>query len=160
MADFNLAVAYVLNHEGGYSRDGSDPGGETNFGISKRSYPDVDVAALTEEGAKAIYHRDFWHPLFDQIVYQPLATKLLDLSVNMGQGAAINLLQQAVSELGRRIEADGDFGPVTLSECNLNPPEAILSLLKAKAAERYVRICQGKESSKKYLFGWLKRLFA
>ena len=29
------------------SNDPQDPGGETNFGISKRSYPDLDIAGLT-----------------------------------------------------------------------------------------------------------------
>jgi hypothetical protein len=33
----------------GYVNDPSDPGGETQWGISKRSYPDVDIKALTRE---------------------------------------------------------------------------------------------------------------
>ena len=35
---FDAAVSYVLKWEGGYSNDPDDPGGETNFGISKRAY--------------------------------------------------------------------------------------------------------------------------
>lgn len=53
---FEHAVSFVLAHEGGYSDDPDDDGGETKFGISKRSYPHVDVDALTIEQAKVIYH--------------------------------------------------------------------------------------------------------
>jgi len=36
---FLKAVEMVLAHEGGYVNDPNDPGGETKYGISKRSYP-------------------------------------------------------------------------------------------------------------------------
>ena len=32
----------MLSYEDGYANDPNDPGGETNWGISKRAYPDVD----------------------------------------------------------------------------------------------------------------------
>jgi hypothetical protein len=51
MSGFDEAVKMVLKHEGGYVNHPSDPGGETNFGISKRAYPEVDIANLTEEEA-------------------------------------------------------------------------------------------------------------
>ena len=52
---FDEIIEVVLHHEGGYVNDPKDPGGETNFGISKRAYPDVDMKTLTKEGAKDIY---------------------------------------------------------------------------------------------------------
>ena len=48
---FEEAVKSVLKHEGGYVNDPKDPGGETNFGISKRAFPDLDIKNLTEEDA-------------------------------------------------------------------------------------------------------------
>ena len=48
------AIEHVLKFEGGYVNDPDDPGGETNFGISKRSYPDLDIAALTVADAVEI----------------------------------------------------------------------------------------------------------
>ena len=54
LTDFNDIIEVVLHHEGGYVNDPVDPGGETNFGIAKRSHPDVDIANLTKEGAKEI----------------------------------------------------------------------------------------------------------
>ncbi|ETZ07377.1 hypothetical protein P618_200441 [Holospora obtusa F1] len=71
----------LLAHEGGYSDDPDDDGGETKFGISKRSYPHVDVDALTVEQAKNIYKRDFWDTqLYKDIKDVNLATKFFDLA--------------------------------------------------------------------------------
>ena len=87
MADFIQAVELVLKHEGGFTPGlPNDPGGATNFGISQRAYPDVDIKNLTVEGAKEIYRRDYWH--FDAIEDQQLANCLLDCAVNQGLHAA------------------------------------------------------------------------
>src|SRR5207302_958519 len=60
MATFDKAIGTVLEHEGGYSFDPNDPGGETKYGISRKAYPGLDVKALTLDQAKAIYKRDYW----------------------------------------------------------------------------------------------------
>ena len=40
-------IVKTLGKEGGYVNNSRDPGGETNFGISKRAYPNVDIKNLT-----------------------------------------------------------------------------------------------------------------
>ncbi len=57
---FEKAFEYVIQNEGDYVLDKNDPGGETKFGISKRSYPTLNIRDLTLEDAKEIYYRDFW----------------------------------------------------------------------------------------------------
>jgi lysozyme family protein len=57
---FDEIIELTLEHEGGYVHDPKDLGGETNFGIAKRFYPDVDIKNLTKEGAKDIYRKDYW----------------------------------------------------------------------------------------------------
>src|SRR5665213_1885787 len=53
---FGIDIGRVLANEGGYTPGlPGDPGGETNFGISKRSYPNVDIKNLTRDGAIAVY---------------------------------------------------------------------------------------------------------
>ena len=47
MSDFDRAFDLLMDSEGGYSDDPLDPGGETNFGISKRAYPKEDIRFLT-----------------------------------------------------------------------------------------------------------------
>src|ERR1700676_2468756 len=110
MADFNLAIDTVLTNEGGLSENPSDPGGLTNFGISQRSYPTVDIRNLTRETAAAIYQRDFWH--YDAVQSQPMATKIFDMSVNMGH-AAIRILQTCLG-----VTVDGIWGPGTCAAVN------------------------------------------
>ena len=60
LTTFDEIIQITLEHEGGYVHDPTDLGGETNFGIAKRFYPDVDIKNLTEDGAKEIYKRDYW----------------------------------------------------------------------------------------------------
>jgi lysozyme family protein len=88
MSDFNVAVNLVLAHEGGYVNNPDDPGGETNFGISKRAYPTVDIKNLTREEAIAIYKRDYWKSWMEAQTDQHLANCLLDSAVNQGVAAA------------------------------------------------------------------------
>jgi len=57
---FQMAIDFVLPREGGYVNDPSDLGGETNFGISKRKYPTLNIKDLTMVDAIAIYRRDYW----------------------------------------------------------------------------------------------------
>ena len=49
-SSFDLAIPIVLENEGGYINDPNDPGGETKYGISKRSYPALDIKNLTVAG--------------------------------------------------------------------------------------------------------------
>lgn len=90
--DFETAVTQILKYEGGYVNDPSDPGGETNFGISKRSYPTLDIANLTVDDAKAIYKRDYWDACDCSTVAWPLSFVVFDCAVNQGVGAAKALL--------------------------------------------------------------------
>ena len=56
---FDSLIQRVLLAEGGYVNDARDPGMETKYGISKRSYPHVYIKSLTREQANAIYRGDF-----------------------------------------------------------------------------------------------------
>ena len=53
--NFDLAFDRLIGHEGGYVDNPADPGGETNWGISKRSYPNINIKTLTRDGAKEMY---------------------------------------------------------------------------------------------------------
>jgi len=102
---FDVAVERTLSHEGNYVFHARDPGGETHWGISKRSYPDLDIKNLTREQAKEIYKRDYWDAcgsgLDDGVMYQ-----VFDAAVNHGIGNAIRMLQRAVGAA-----PDGHWGP-------------------------------------------------
>ena len=89
---FDTCFTLLIGHEGGYVSNPKDPGGETNWGISKRSYPDVNMKTLTRDGARAIYHRDFWQPMDCDNLPPALALVVFDTAVNSGKGRARELL--------------------------------------------------------------------
>lgn len=109
MMDFNQAFDLLIGHEGGYVDHPNDPGGETNFGISRRSYPGEDIKGMTLARAKQIYARDFWGPAGCDAVPDCIKFDLFDMAVNSGPKAAARVLQAAVG-----VHADGVIGPQTL----------------------------------------------
>src|SRR5690606_7079344 len=159
---FVQAVGAVLAHEGGYVNDPDDPGGETKWGISRRSYPELDIANLTREDAIAIYYRDWWRRYkYDLIEDATVAAKVLDLSVNMGPSAAHKCLQRALHACGRRdVTIDGIIGPQTLGAVNSANPLMLLAALRAEAAAYYRALAQADPKRQKFLNGWLNRAYA
>lgn len=156
MSSFDLAVQVVLAHEGGYVNDRHDRGGETNFGISKRAHPEVDIRALTREQAIEIYREHYWLPVYEQIADQSIANKLFCLVVNLGHTNAHRCLQRAVRAASRSyLQADGVFGRATLEATNRANPVALLAALKSEAAGHYRSLNQPR-----FLAGWLSRAYA
>ena len=90
--DFEKALKFVLKWEGGYSNDPRDPGGETKFGISKRSYPKLDISKLTIEQARKIYYENYWLKAGCDDLPFPFNIVVFDTAVNMGRRRAIELL--------------------------------------------------------------------
>ncbi len=82
--NFDKALEFVLRWEGGYSNDPHDPGGETKFGISKRSYPEVNIKDLTREQAGEIYKRDYWDVMGCDARPSDFALAVFDAAVNCG----------------------------------------------------------------------------
>jgi lysozyme family protein len=76
---FNAAFRELIGEEGGYVFNPADPGGETKFGITKRTYPALNIKDLDLGTAKAIYYRDFWLPLGDQASL-PVRTRYFSFS--------------------------------------------------------------------------------
>jgi lysozyme family protein len=81
---FEDCVNHVLRWEGGYSNDPNDPGGETNFGISKRAYPNLDIKHLTRDQAKQIYFTDYWQAVGADKMPDGLNLLAFDTAVNCG----------------------------------------------------------------------------
>ena len=147
------AIAVVIKIEGGYVNDPDDAGGETKYGISKRSYPDVDIRGLTKTAAAAIYLDDYWYPLRCENVPGVLALPLLDSGVNQGRRTAVRLLQGVLG-----VKVDGLIGPKTLAAVNEYPSISLLSAEFTLARlDRYVNKSIGRKSQRKYLPSWVHR---
>ena len=161
MARFEEAVRFVLSNEGGYVNDKDDPGGETMHGISKRSYPHLDIKHLTVDQAKRIFHEDFWQKNnYGEIMSQDLATKILDMAVNMGPVNAHKAVQTACNVvLNLKLPVDGILGKRTLNA--LNDAFAIdMDLELYRAMCHYQANYYESIGHKKFLRGWLLRAFS
>jgi len=156
MADFDKAIIKTLINEGGakITDDPSDSGGLTKYGISQRAYPNVNIRALTEAQAKAIYKRDYWDKIKgDDIPSQLVAENIFDTAVNMGARTASRLAQMA---LGMQ-NADGIIGPQTLGVLNQVEAETFIAEYTIAKIARYASICNRNRSQRKYLLGWVNR---
>ena len=161
---FERAIAHLLADEGGYANNPVDPGGETKFGISKREYPKLDIAALTPTAAAAIYYRDWWQRYRYDELPGPIAVKLFDLAVNIGPDPATRCLQRALRACGRRVTEDGALGDVTITAVRAANQLALLAALRAEAAG-YYRVLAALERDRRaggnqeFLKGWLNRAY-
>lgn len=108
-SNFDASMAEVFSHEGGYVNDPRDPGGETNMGISKRSYPSEDIRGMTRERAAAIYRRDYWNRVKGDQLPDGIDLVAFDPAVNSGVSRGSRWLQSALG-----VTQDGKIGPQTV----------------------------------------------
>lgn len=149
IGNFDACLAEVLEHEGGYVNHPSDPGGETKFGISKRSYPGEDIKGLTKERAGQIYLRDFWNPVRGDELPAGVDLCVFDSSVNSGRSRGVKWLQRALV-----IEADGAIGPETIGAAAAAPPaQTVLRM----CADR-MNFLRGLRTWPTFGKGWTKRV--
>ncbi len=183
MSDFDLAISTILQHEGLLLDDLADPGGITKYGISLRylkrlveqepqllmnfdvnshgMIDAVDIRGMTRLQAIEIYKTQWWDRYhYYAILDQMLATKVFDLSVNMGSMAAHKLLQQSCNNLtGKKcLAVDGILGAESLAIINQLNAMNLLAKFKAEAVQYYMQLAAKKAPLKKFLRGWLNRV--
>ncbi|CDL79744.1 glycoside hydrolase family 108 protein [Xenorhabdus cabanillasii] len=150
---FLHAINYLLPIEGGYVNDPHDRGGETQYGISKRSYPHLDIRALTQDDATAIYYRDFWQVAGCERIPAGLSLVLFDSAVQHGVVSAIRLLQRAVA-----VRDDGILGVKTLDAIAATAPDYLLHRFMNQRARYYAQIIARNPLQQRFLNGWFNRL--
>ncbi len=149
MPNFTACVSHVLAAEGGLVNHPQDPGGVTKFGISQRSYPDLDIRALTRDAAQALYQRDYWMPIQGDDLPAGLDLVMLDHAVNAGPARAIRLLQHLVG-----VPADGLLGPVTLAGVARADPQDLI----ARYSELRLDFYRDLPTWKHFGAGWTRRV--
>jgi len=135
--NFQLAIVFTSKWEGGYVNDPADPGGETKYGISKRSYPDVDIKALTREEANRIYYNDYWLKSGADKLDKDLALVFFDACVNVGIRRATEWLAKVKDEGNK---------------------ERAARLFNQHRIAYYNSLVEKKPSLKKFHKGWLNRV--
>jgi len=150
---FDQAVNVILKHEGGLVNNPNDPGGITNFGISKRSYPEVDIYNLTKEQAKEIYERDYWKPLrLYMIDNANVCLELFDFSVNAGLSRAVKMAQKLAGT-----KEDGMLGGITANAINEFEGDFVKAFKHSRIIY-YESLARNNHNLKMFLNGWLNRV--
>lgn len=136
-------IELILKAEGGYVNHPSDPGGETNFGITKRTAElyrvirtktngviqridlwkkhnwDGNMRTLPKGLAVDIYDHIYWDAVSGDYLHDIhpfIAYHLFDFGVNAGPSRAAKHLQLVLNELtGSKLIVDGKIGNGTLS---------------------------------------------
>ncbi len=156
MDKFDRAMEFTLRWEGGYVNHPTDPGGETNFGIAKRSHPDVDIKNLTEELAKDIYREKYWDKVHGDDLAPAVALAVMDYAVNSGTSRSAKTLQKVVGA-----GVDGAIGPNTLKKVAVAvEKDGENSVAQAVVMERVGFLCRlvkNKPEMIVFLHGWMKR---
>lgn len=182
MSSFEKCWPVLKSHEGTrYTNYSWDPGGATKYGITLRyaqsigaldedhdGKPDIvldlnddgvidekDIMLIDEPKAMEIYGR-WWRKCgYSKIVDQMVATKVMDISVNLGPrgvtksgriiGAHI-MVQRAINACGYKLLEDGYLGPVTFAALNECDPRELLIELCHLQVEHYRAWCDKDES--------------
>lgn len=110
---FDEAFDTLLGHEGGYSNNRMDTGGETMWGITRKVAVQEgyagDMHILPREFAKTVYRRKYWDAIKADSLPDAVRFELFDAAVNSGVTQAVKWLQRAVD-----VGDDGVLGPMTL----------------------------------------------
>ena len=188
MSNFDEAYDITLDHEGGYTNDPVDVGGETYKGVARKYYPNwigwvIIDAAKTEPGfpnnlrgndnldalIRQFYRENYWN-LFcgDEIPNQKVANEMFDTGVNMGVGRAVKYLQKGLNVLNRNqknyadIVEDGGFGPNTIAALNkylsIDEESFLVKVMNILQGMHYINYMTKSPTQERFARGWLKRV--
>ncbi|OLY92301.1 Predicted Peptidoglycan domain-containing protein [Cnuella takakiae] len=185
MANFTTAYNATMGHEGAHSDNPKDRGGETWKGVARNFHPSWSGWAIIdackreksfpanlktnqalEQMVRMFYKKEFWNRLsLENIQDQSIANEMFDTAVNCGPAVAGQFLQRALNVLNRtgrdypNLVVDGQIGPKTVTVLNVHrSPADVLKVLNILQGNRYIEICEARETQETFTSGWLKRV--
>lgn len=151
--NFTQIFNRLIGHEGGYVNDPRDPGGETNWGITKRTAQangyQGSMRAMTREQAYKIYYSAFWLRYQCDKMPEAVAFQFFDAAVNHGLGNASRMLQRAVG-----VVDDGVIGNMTIAAIKKMAISDVIMRLNAERLEFYCKLSTFTTFGK----GWVRRV--
>lgn len=178
MANFSNLKRFILSFEGGYVNDPDDSGGETNKGITiktwrgagfdtfkkipvlqvgKKCYTNVtkSLYEMTDAQWELVFKKYYWDRWkADEIQNQSIANLLVDWVWASGVWG-IKMPQTLL-----KVTQDGIVGPKTLNALNSQEPEQLFKRL-VREREAYIeRLILRSPKNKKFEKGWYRRLYS
>jgi lysozyme family protein len=137
-SSYDMALARVLRHEGGYTNHPSDPGGPTNFGITihdyrryiKSSGTAADVRNMKLADAAQIYRARYWDALRCDELPAGLDYAVFDYGVNSGTGRAAKVVARLLGEVPSGAMTDAAIAAIR----NASPQTLIARLCDERLA--------------------------
>lgn len=179
-ANFNKAFEYLIYHEGYYSNNIFDKGGETYCGISrtfnknwggwwridlfKKRNGRINSNQRIEDNILDFYVKDFYSNIwtkegFNELNDQNIANYIFDFRINATVGSMI--IQDVVNEndrLGYKIAVDNVLDDTVM--CAINNTDSkhrLMQDLKNRRIEFYNSIALRHPSQRQFLSHWLYR---
>lgn len=151
---FTKTVSWLLSPdvEGEHSNDPADRGGDTWYGISRNANPDMPWPPTREQAIQR-YRERYWDTCHCNEMAPVLAVLTFDAAVQHGTTQAARILQRAVG-----VTDDGVIGPQTLAAAVFATNESISDFLSYRA-RFYNELCISDTSQRRFLRGWMRRLF-
>ncbi|MHA1816975.1 MAG: glycoside hydrolase family 108 protein [Candidatus Heimdallarchaeaceae archaeon] len=188
MAEFQEAYSKTMSHEGGYSHDPDDAGGETYKGIARKyngswsgwdiidhhreesDFPScLDKIVGLQNSVHSFYKEKYWDVnKLDDVDSQALAEEMFDTGVNMGVGRAAKFLQKSLNYLNRNgslyedLSVDGAIGPASLGALKTvlrgGDEDVLLKMMNTLQGQHYMNYMDSNPVQKKYARGWFSRV--
>lgn len=165
----------IIAVEGGYVNDKNDSGGETKYGITKKTAVahgyNGDMVDLPLDVAKGIYRKSYWDSMqltgLD-LSCPALCIKLADMSVNLGVRRAVYFLQRLLNVMNNRqklyadIKVDGYMGDGTITALrrylklrNGNGEAVMIRALNCLQGAFYIALAEDRQKDENFVFGWM-----
>ena len=129
--------------------DPLDPGGETNWGISKRAYPSVNIKNLTKQQAIDIYKKDYWNVIKGDELPSGVDLVVFDAAINSGNKQSVKWLQRSVG-----VTDDGVMGPATLAAVKKANPQDVVN----KTTQQRLQFMKSLDTWVRFGRGWTNRI--
>lgn len=156
MATFNkIDLNELSRHEGGFVNNPKDPGGETNRGVTIKTWnaaaarfgwtPGVEgLKKLTQDQWVKIARTYYWEDMkLDSVDSQAIADAIFHITWGSGPGAAATIVQLALNDIGVTVGIDrpggklyrGVIGPETRAGIARANPAKLLEAIKKRHYE-------------------------
>lgn len=154
---FDDILIKLLEHEGGYVNHPRDPGGETNLGVTRKSWEEYighrakedAIRNLTADDVREFYRRKYWDKIRGDNMSPAIAYCVFDAAVNSGPGRAAKWLQEAVGAA-----PDGVVGPNTLRMVETAEAASVIN----KVCDIRLEFLQSLSTFDTFGKGWTRRV--
>jgi lysozyme family protein len=156
---FEIALQFVLEHEGELANHPYDRGGLTYRGIARNAWPKWEGWKYIDKGetpplelVRKFYYENFWLPLKCDSLPPPIAIFLFDSAVGSGHVLPTRWLQRAIGA-----KDDGIVGNETIQKAQQAPPQAVVDSMLRRRILLYANIVRNDGRQNVFLAGWLRR---